>query len=90
MKSETPRQAAERIAYKYLDSTDSSRQLQADIEAALKDRDERAAKIAETAFKPAHTYASESAERYYAFDDGQRYAMKNIAAAIRGGKTDAN
>lgn len=53
------------------------------IEKALRDERERAAKIAENAFEPAHTYASENAHEYIIYDNGQRRAMQNIAAAIR-------
>lgn len=54
------------------------------IEALILERDERAARIAESIFEPAHTYSSENAEIYRAYDRGQQYAMKRIATAIRG------
>ena len=41
------REQAEKIAYKYLDRTVGSAKLQADIEQALRDERERAAKIIE-------------------------------------------
>jgi hypothetical protein len=43
-------------------------------------------KRAKSSFTPAHTYASENADQYHAFDDGQRAAIKKIVAAIREGK----
>jgi hypothetical protein len=54
------------------------------IEKALRDRDERAAKIAERAFEPAHTYASENSSAYRTYDAGQRHVIEKIASAIRG------
>lgn len=42
-----------------------------------------AVQAAERAFKAAHTYASENADDYHRFDDGQRYAINNIVTAIR-------
>jgi hypothetical protein len=76
----SPREIAEAFVEKwnnYASGTDA-------IEALIRERDERAARIAETIFEPAHTYSSENAEVYRAYDRGQQYAMKRIASAIRG------
>jgi hypothetical protein len=79
-KEKSPREVAEAFVEKwnnYANGTDA-------IEALILERDERAARIAESVFEPAHTYASENASEYHAYDRGQRYAMKRIASAIRG------
>jgi hypothetical protein len=54
------------------------------VELLIKARDERAALIAESAFDPAHTYASENSSAYRTFDAGQRHVIEKIASAIRG------
>lgn len=76
------REIATEIAAQFAKPTERF-QLAEAIEQALRDERERCAKIAEAAFTPAHTYASENAERYHAFDDGQKHAMVKIAAVIR-------
>ena len=77
------REIAEEIAEGVTNSEHHNAKLARRIEQALRDRDERAAKIAEDAFEPAHTYVSENASDYMIYDNGQRRAMQNIAAAIR-------
>lgn len=64
-----------------VDAIDASlRQRESEVRAEER---ERAAKIAEGAFEPAHTYASENATEYMIYDRGQRRAIQNIVAAIR-------
>ncbi len=57
--------------------------IDAAISAAVDEERERCAGIAMSAFMPAHTYASENADNYRAFDIGQRDAIRRIYAAIR-------
>lgn len=56
---------------------------QRDMGQARQEQREVDAKVAESCFTPSHTFASENAEVYHSFDNGQRHAMKAIAQAIR-------
>src|SRR5690348_7967596 len=57
--------------------------LQQYVTKAIADERARCMRIAEQAFEPAHTYASENSSAYRTFDAGQRQVIDRIIATIR-------